>query len=154
MKKLVYFILLAVLNTLLFAYWGMYNYNRGFDAGMKQAVIQQKEEAVQIVTSRITYCESRNIHDRTSNKGAYGRAQFMKPTFNWMKNLAKHPELEWRNEKDQMWLLDWAVRNGYGSHWQTCYRQAVRHYVNLIPQQTFLMSKASMKANGLLASIL
>jgi len=96
-----------------------------FEEGVAFAENQVQERAYESIVTNITYCESRNVHDRTSWAGAYGRAQFMERTFNWMKKLAGKPGLQWRNENDQMWLLNWTVRNGYGSHWQTCYRQAV-----------------------------
>ena len=84
-----------------------------------------REFYTQRVINNIIYCESRGVHDRTSNKGAYGVAQFMDYTFDWMKGLAGRPELVWENEEDQLWLLEWAIRNGYGKHWQFCYRQAI-----------------------------
>lgn len=96
-----------------------------FNEGIAFAENQQQEKVYESIVTNITYCESRDVHNRTSWAGAYGRAQFMERTFNWMKKLAGKPGLQWRNENDQMWLLNWAVRNGYGSHWQTCYRQAV-----------------------------
>lgn len=101
------------------------SYDRGFQAGVIKAQEIQQEKVYESIVENITYCESRDIHDRTSWAGAYGRAQFMERTFNWMKGLAGKSELQWRDEEDQMWLLNWAVRKGYGSHWQTCYRQAV-----------------------------
>lgn len=100
-------------------------YSRGLEEGRNQYKIVQQEMVYESIVENITYCESRDIHDRTSWAGAYGRAQFMERTFNWMKGLAGKENLEWRNEEDQMWLLNWAIRKGYGSHWQTCYRQAV-----------------------------
>ena len=100
-------------------------YDNGYADGAEQAPKVLQEMAYQSIVKNITYCESRDIHDRTSWAGAYGRAQFMDYTFKWMKGLAGRPELEWRSEKDQMWLLNWAIRHGYGKHWQTCYRQAV-----------------------------
>ena len=62
----------------------------------------------------------RNIpcnYSETCNE--YGPAQFKEETFNWMKSLAKMEQLEWRNPTDQVTLLDWALRNGYGNHWAT-----------------------------------
>jgi hypothetical protein len=97
----------------------------GFEEGIAFAEQQKQEQIYSSLVTNITYCESRDIHDRTSYAGAYGRAQFMERTFNWMKGLAGKPHLQWRSEADQMWLLNWAVRNGYGKHWQTCYHQAV-----------------------------
>ena len=49
----------------------------------------------------------------------YGPAQFKEATFLWMKGLAKMEWLEWRNPFDQVVLLDWALRNNLGHHWQT-----------------------------------
>lgn len=50
----------------------------------------------------------------------YGIAQFQIRTFKWLKDLARRPELHWRNKDDQIWLLQWAIDNGYGDLW-TCY---------------------------------
>lgn len=51
---------------------------------------------------------------------AYGIAQFQIRTFNWLKDLAGRPELSWKIKDDQIWLLRWAIDNGYGSLW-SCY---------------------------------
>lgn len=51
---------------------------------------------------------------------AYGIAQFQIRTFKWLKDLAGRPELNWKVKDDQIWLLRWAIDNGYGDLW-TCY---------------------------------
>lgn len=51
--------------------------------------------------------------------GEWGPAQFKEQTFNWMKKKAGMEQLEWFNYHDQITLLDWAIRNGYETHWTT-----------------------------------
>lgn len=51
---------------------------------------------------------------------AYGIAQFQKRTFVELKNKAGRPELRIENKDDQIWLLKWAIKNGYGYKW-SCY---------------------------------
>jgi hypothetical protein len=104
-----------------------YSYEKGFRDGYAAQISDQHDEAVRYITTNITFCESSNRHEETWGDGgaAYGVAQFHKPTFNWMKNLAGHPEYNWKSKDDQLKLLDWAIRNGYGKHWGTCYKRAV-----------------------------
>ncbi|MEK6744264.1 MAG: hypothetical protein AABZ15_11660 [Nitrospirota bacterium] len=51
---------------------------------------------------------------------SYGVAQFQFRTFNDLRTQAGRPDLRWKNRDDQIWLLDWALRHGYGKYW-TCY---------------------------------
>lgn len=66
--------------------------------------------------------------------GEYGPAQFKEETFNWMKKLSGMDWLEWTEYDDQIVLLDWALRNGYQSHWTTFKKAEVnvvtRRYVS------------------------
>lgn len=70
---------------------------------------------------KIIKCESGCVHglwgDKNKPYRAYGIAQFQKRTFDWLKKLAGRPELKWKNEKDQLWLLRWAVKNNYSKYW-------------------------------------
>jgi hypothetical protein len=70
----------------------------------------------------ILLCESGIKHDGVWGDGgkSYGVAQFQKATFNDLKEKAGRPELRWKNRADQLWLLDWALRHGYGRYW-SCY---------------------------------
>lgn len=70
----------------------------------------------------IIECESGIKHEGVWGDGgrSYGIAQFQYRTFDWMRGQAGRPELRWKNRRDQLWLLDWALRRGYGKYW-TCY---------------------------------
>jgi len=72
---------------------------------------------------KIIMCESGGRHDVWGDLDkphrAYGIAQFQRRTFNYLKKLARKPELEWKNKDDQLWLLRWAVKNNMSHHW-TC----------------------------------
>ena len=79
----------------------------------------------QVLGSKITTCESGNRHyDKNGEiikgqNGERGIAQFKEATFYWMADMAKLENPEWENETQQIWLLNWAIENGYESHW-TC----------------------------------
>lgn len=46
-------------------------------------------------------------------------AQFHPLTFLWMKKKANMPNLEYENPQDQIILMEWGVKNGYGDNWST-----------------------------------
>jgi hypothetical protein len=52
---------------------------------------------------------------------SYGIAQFQERTFNWLAKKSGRKGLVWKNPKDQMWLLIWAIKHGH-SHLWTCFR--------------------------------
>lgn len=70
----------------------------------------------------ILLCESGIKHEGVWGDGgeSYGIAQWQYATFKDLRELAGRPWLKWKNRDDQIWLLDWALRNGYGKYW-TCY---------------------------------
>jgi len=72
----------------------------------------------------ILACESEVRHDNIWGDGgrAYGIAQWHFATFKELREKAGRPELRWENIHDQIWLLDWALRNGYGKKW-TCFQK-------------------------------
>lgn len=78
----------------------------------------------------ILSCESKFRHDNLwgDNGKSYGIAQFQEITFNELKKRADKPRLKWKNQADQLWLLDWALRNGYASKW-TCSTKS-KNYTN------------------------
>jgi hypothetical protein len=82
-------------------------------------------EKITIIKYYVGQCESGNKHYNVwGDSGlAYGKYQFHKRTFNWMKKEAGRPELKWKVLADQEWLFQWAIEHGYGNHW-TCYRKA------------------------------
>ena len=107
-------------------------YNHGHSDGYHAAQYDVQQAKLDFVANKIIYYESRGMHDgvwsRTDVIPAYGVAQFQRRTFNWMKGLAHRPDLNWKNEDDQRYLLRWALANGYGSHWGPNYVRAMRAY--------------------------
>jgi hypothetical protein len=83
----------------------------------------RRQLAKERVKLDILACESGFRHDGIWGDGgrSYGIAQFKQRTFRWLSGLAGRNNLRWANKHDQIWLLDWAVENGYAKHW-TCYR--------------------------------
>jgi len=71
------------------------------------------------IRHQVGWYESRNNHNvKPGDNGlAFGKYQFHKRTFNWVKGLAGMPDLNIAIEKDQEILLKWAIENGYGRHW-------------------------------------
>ena len=70
----------------------------------------------------IIACESSGYHHGVwgDSGKSYGIAQFQLGTFKDLRTEAGKPELKWMNKADQLWLLDWALRHGYGKRW-TCF---------------------------------
>ena len=72
----------------------------------------------------IIYCESGGEHynsDGTIKIGKakeVGIAQFKIETWNWMSELSGFQGYIY-DKQDQLWLLNWAIENGYIKHW-TC----------------------------------
>jgi hypothetical protein len=83
------------------------------------AVIPADEMRLEAQKLQILKGESGLKHDGVWGDGgrAYGIAQFHQATFNTLKKLAGRPELKWKSEKDQLWLFDWAIRNGHAHNW-------------------------------------
>lgn len=72
------------------------------------------------VVSDVTKCESEYLHDAFNESGAYGIAQFKEATFYELAGRAKFKNVVWTNTGDQLTVLNWALENGYGYHWD-CY---------------------------------
>ena len=72
----------------------------------------------------IILCESNVKHHGVWGDGgkSYGIAQFQYVTFNELRKEAGRPDLHWKDRDDQLWLLDWALRHGYGKYW-SCFGQ-------------------------------
>lgn len=79
--------------------------------------LEVEREKLSILT-----CESGIRHEGIWGDGgrSYGIAQFQYATFKDLRTQAGRPALAWKNMRDQLWLLDWALRHGYGRYW-TCY---------------------------------
>jgi len=84
---------------------------------MLQYELNLEQEKLSILT-----CESGIKHEGVwgDNGKSYGVAQWQLRTFNEMKTKAGLPHLNWKSQKDQIHLLDFALRNGYGKYW-SCY---------------------------------
>lgn len=84
--------------------------------------LEEREEITQtdIIAENIIQCESSNQMkwgDLHLPIHAYGVAQFQFRTFEWLKGLAQAPSLNFYKEDDQVWLLKWAIDNGYLYLW-------------------------------------
>jgi hypothetical protein len=89
----------------------------------------------QILVNSILMCESSNRHLERDGRVRFGDdgisrgiAQFRKETFYEFASMAKRQgkwpfgKPRWFDEKQQLWLLNWGVDNGYGRRW-TCWRK-------------------------------
>lgn len=76
------------------------------------------------VLEEIIQRESSGKHDGIwGDEGkSYGIAQFQEKTFYWLAKKAGLQDPNWKNEAQQIALLAWAVKNGYGNLW-TAVRQ-------------------------------
>lgn len=104
-------------------------------------------ETVVSIANSVTYCESSNRQDGVWGKaGEYGKAQFKPQTFTWMKKVFHKPGYSIINEKDQVDLLREAIKHGYGNHWNTCYKKAVKQFaVNATLKRRELMMTGLLK---------
>ena len=90
--------------------------------------LEEEEERgtqIDIMVDRIIDCESQNQMiwgDHNLPIKTYGVAQFQERTFNWLKELANAPRLNYYKEADQVYLLKWALENNYGYLW-SCYKK-------------------------------
>jgi len=82
------------------------------------------------IVQAVIMCESSGRHniwgDLNYTYPAFGIAQFQERTFYWMAEKANLNNPNWKSEWQQVWLLEWAIDNGYGKYW-TCYRNLLRH---------------------------
>lgn len=63
--------------------------------------------------------ESSGRHSVEGRDEERGLCQFKKDTFYWLSGLAGLKNPDWENEEQQIALLAWAVKNGYGGLWTT-----------------------------------
>lgn len=84
--------------------------------------LEIEREKLSIIICESDYYKNGVIkHEGWGDGGkSYGIAQFQLATFRDLRAEAGRPELRWKNRDDQLWLLDWALRHGYGKYW-TCY---------------------------------
>jgi hypothetical protein len=123
----------ALIFGIMLGYAWQYHHHNLAIASLKQEITDNRKEierlqdilSVEIKyqrqAQRIIECESNGRHRNLWGRdGEYGISQFKHKTFGWLKVLAQKPHLHWKQEKHQVWLLKWALKNGYGHHW-TCY---------------------------------
>lgn len=81
-----------------------------------------------LLVEYIVQCESSGQTDVWGDLNypypSYGVAQFQERTFNRFATEAEFDGAEWKNPHHQIYLLDWALRQGYGKHWKTCYAKS------------------------------
>lgn len=99
---------------------------------VSNAVAASNKSVSKTLMLTIIECESGFRHDAVGDDGvSRGIAQFRKETFyefaaiaikqnKW--NFKKLGKPEWLNPIQQVYLLEWGIRNGYGHRW-TCYRK-------------------------------
>ncbi len=87
--------------------------------------LHQAEQDAELEREKLSIltCESGLRHEGIWGDGgkSYGIAQFQYATFKDLRTQAGRLDLRWKDMHDQLWLLDWALRNGYGRYW-TCYK--------------------------------
>lgn len=80
----------------------------------------KKEERILKILETIIIKESNSKHkDIWGKDGEYGIVQFKEKTFYWLAKKAGIENPDWKNQIQQIQLLNWALRNGYGEHWST-----------------------------------
>lgn len=96
----------------------------------RQAINSQTKEVgyqdLLIIADRVVACESggRNIEILDTNgKMSRGIAMFQDTTWKWMSQEAGITGSSMEPEKAYA-VLVWALKNGYGDHWRTCFRRA------------------------------
>ena len=125
MKWLIAALSIFILGTQLGMYHERTRYNMpqsvedGYKTDLNNARFDLEIEKQKL---NILLCESGCKHTGVWGDGgkSYGIAQFQYKTFCDLKGEAGIPSLRWTNREDQIRLLDWALRHGYGKYW-TCY---------------------------------
>mgnify|MGYP001558805881 CR=1 FL=1 len=81
--------------------------------------------SIEKIVADIIVCESGGRHDGLwGDVGrSYGVAQFNEETFYRFVKKSGAGKLDWKDRNDQIFLLRWAVSNGYGPSW-SCYDKA------------------------------
>lgn len=76
------------------------------------------------IIESVILCESGGRHEGVwgDNGKAYGIAQFWEKTFYWFADMAGLENPDWYNKEQQLYLLEWGLRNGYAHHW-TCWQK-------------------------------
>jgi hypothetical protein len=113
-------------------------YNQTLIDGLQRQLNEARFDAeVERQKLSIILCESDGKHVGTWGDGgrSYGIAQFQRATFNDLRKEAGRPDLRWKNRDDQLWLLDWALRHGYGDRW-TCFKKATPRTTAATPRIT------------------
>lgn len=86
------------------------------------AEVSQEYEVLHTL-ERIIIAESSGRTNIWGQDGEFGICQFKKSTFYFLAEKVGLPNPNWKDQSQQMYLLRWALENGYGNHWVT-YRKA------------------------------
>jgi len=69
---------------------------------------------------RIIIAESSGKHKGIwGQDGEFGICQFKKQTFFFLADKAGLPNPDWKDQSQQVALLNWSIRNGFANHWST-----------------------------------
>ena len=106
-----------------------------FFVGLESGILVQKRnelETAQIASTvveelkildtieRVIIAESGGKHQNVwGANGEYGVCQMKRQTFYWLAKKAGLNDPDWKNQIHQIYLLRWAIKNGYASHWST-----------------------------------
>jgi len=82
------------------------------------AEVSQEYERL-IILEKIIRAESSGRHQVWGANGEFGICQFKPETFFFLAEKAGLPNPDWQNQAQQIALLNWSIRNGFGNHWST-----------------------------------
>ncbi len=129
--KVMAIILPTLLTVAVYAAGHFVGYQKGYADGACVETTDDlpKQQTIEIMANYIISKESSfrpgQWGDLDKPHKTYGKAQFQRRTFYWMAQKAGLKSPDWKNEEQQVWLLKWALRNGYGKHWGKNYTQAL-----------------------------
>lgn len=114
--KLVVFWSLAIILIQVGIWHGRKITNEAWEAALTE--ISQEYERL-IILEKIIRLESSGKHQVWGANGEFGICQFKPETFFFLAEKAGLPDPDWQNQAQQIALLNWSIRNGFGNHWST-----------------------------------
>jgi len=122
--------MLIVIGAMLGLVWShvqMKEYKKAMSNELKRAERKLTEMEDELnnreILAKVIKCESGGRHNIYGDGGkAFGIAQFHKATFLWLAEKSGMEGLKWKDKEAQIFLLKWALANGYANHW-TCYKK-------------------------------
>jgi hypothetical protein len=102
------------------ARWGIKRTYEQWDREtQKMGEINEEVRTLEIL-ERIITAESNAKHKNVWGQDSeYGICQMKKETFLWLVEKVGLPNPNWKDQAQQIYLLRWAIENGYASHWST-----------------------------------